>query len=154
MPCTVSLGNFVFEMESFSDEHIVYFNRITGEFLGTTDEDRSLAEREDDDDDVPQWQRELLPKVREAMSSDDWLELPGGFDIDEYAIMRDFCATLADDTRSEDLLDTIGGRGTFGRFKNMVHRHNMHEDWYRFRDNALKRITIDWLEAHEIPYRE
>jgi hypothetical protein len=36
----------------------------------------------------------------------------------------------------------------------MVHRHNIHEAWYRFRDEALKRIAIDWLEAHEIPYKE
>jgi hypothetical protein len=63
-------------------------------------------------------------------------------------------AELADETLREDLLDTIGGRGTFGRFKNMVHRHNIHEDWYRFRDEALKRIAVAWLEAHDISYKE
>jgi hypothetical protein len=153
MSCTVSLREFVSEMESFSDEHIVYLNRLTGEFLGTTDEERAAVEDEEDED-LPEWQRELLPKIREALSSDDWLELPSKFDIDEYAIMRGFCATLGDETLSQDLLDTIGGRGTFGRFKNMVHRHNIHDNWYRFREEAFKKIAIDWLEAHEIPYRE
>ncbi|HEY1861276.1 MAG TPA: UPF0158 family protein [Gemmataceae bacterium] len=153
MSCTVSLREFVFEMESFSDEHIVYLNRLTGEFLGTTEEERAAVEDEEDDD-LPESERELLPKIREALSSDDWLELPSGFEIDEYAIMRGFCGTLENQTLRDDLLDTIGGRGTFGRFKNMVRRHNIHENWYRFRDEALKRIAIDWLEAHEIPYRE
>ena len=153
MSCIVSLREFVNEMESFSDEHVVYLNRRTGEFLGATEEERAAVEDEEDED-LPEWQSELVPKIREALSSDDWLELPLKFDIDEYAIMRGFCATLADETLSKDLLDTIGGRGTFGRFKNMVHRHNIHENWYRFREEALKKIAIDWLEAHEIAYGE
>ena len=68
--------------------------------------------------------------------------------------MRDYCATLPDRVLAADLLDTIGGRGTFGRFKNMLHRHNVHEQWYRFRDAALTEIAREWLEANEIQYKD
>lgn len=82
------------------------------------------------------------------------MELPSKFELNEYGIMERFCATVADETLAADLLDTIGGRGTFGRFKSMLHRHHLQDDWYRFRDEALREIARQWLEAHEIPYRE
>jgi hypothetical protein len=47
-----------------------------------------------------------------------------------------------------------GGRGTFGRFKNMVHRHGIADNWYRFREEALKTMAKEWLGAHGIRYRE
>ena len=124
-----------------------------GEFLSTTPEDRAAAEEEDDDD-LSDEERERLPKVREAMASEDWLPLPSKFELNEYGIMERFCGTLADEMLSADLRDTIGGRGTFGRFKGMIHRHNLQEAWYRFRDEALRQFAAEWLEAHNISYRE
>jgi hypothetical protein len=153
MSFAVSLRDFVNEMDTFDDEWRVFLNRRTGEFLTTSPEDRAAVEGEDDAD-LSTEERELLPKVREAMSSDDWLLLPSKFELNEYRIMERFCGTIADATLSADLRDTIGGRGTFGRFKNMVHRHNLQEAWYRFRDEALREIAVEWLEAHTIPYRD
>jgi hypothetical protein len=153
MPIPVSLREFVGEMDTFGDEMVVYLNRRTGEFVTVTDEDRAAVEEEDDTD-LPDWQREVLPKIREALTSDDWLPLPSRYDFNEYRIMENFACTLTDATLRDDLLDTIGGRGTFGRFKNMIHRHNVQEEWYRFREQALREIAKAWLEANSIPYRE
>jgi hypothetical protein len=153
MSIVVSLGEFVNQMDTFGDQMEVYFNRRTGEYLTVTEEDRSAVE-EDTDADLPDWQREILPKVREAISSADWLPLPSRYEFDEYRIMERFCGTLTDATFRDDLLDTIGGRGTFGRFKNMIHRHKVQEEWYRFREQALRQVAVAWLEAHDIPYRE
>jgi hypothetical protein len=153
MSIVVSLREFVDEMDTMGDGWLVYLNRRTGEFLSTSEEGRAAAEEEDDDD-LPDWLREELPRIREAMTSEDWLGLPSKFDLDEYRIMEHFCDSLEDPVLGDDLRDTIGGRGTFGRFKNMIHRHNIHKEWYRFRDEALREIAVRWLEAHEIPYRE
>jgi Uncharacterised protein family (UPF0158) len=153
MSLPVSLREFVSELDSFHDEWRVFLNRRTGEFLTTTDEDRAAAEAEEDAY-IPEWQREVLPKIIEAMTSDDWLVLPSKFEINEYDIMERFCCTLTDEVLRGDLLDTIGGRGTFGRFKNMLYRHNLKDQWYKFRDEALREIAIEWLEANGIPYVE
>lgn len=152
MSLPVSLRKFVAEMDLFGEGR-AFLSRRTGEILAATDDDLAAAEGEDDAD-VPEWQQEVLPKIREALTSDDWLALPSKFDLDEYGIMEDFCRTVADATLRGDLLDTIGGRGTFGRFKNMLHRHNLQDRWYQFRDDALREIAVQWLRAHEIPYSE
>ncbi len=151
MCCTVSLREFVGELALSGDTCRVFLNRRTGEFRPVTDDDISAVEDRDEED-IPAWQREILPKIREALESDDWLQLPSKWDLNEYGIMEEFCGTIADETLRGDLLDTIGGRGTFGRFKNMVHRHNLQERWYAFRDAALRRFAVEWLELKGIPY--
>jgi hypothetical protein len=153
MPIRISLREFVNELDSFNDDWRVYLNRKTGEFLTASDQDRAAAEEEQGED-VPEWQREQLPKIVEAMTSEDWLELPSKYDLNEYGIMERFCCSLTDEILRADLLDAIGGRGTFGRFKGMIHRHNLNDQWYKFRDEALREIAIEWLEANEIPYEE
>ena len=30
--------------------------------------------------------------------------------------------------------------------------NDIEEDWYRFREEELEKIAIDWLEANQIPY--
>jgi hypothetical protein len=140
-------------MDTFSDQCRVFLHRHTAELLTATEDDLAAAEDEDDGD-VPEWQQEILPKIREALCSDDWLSLPSKFDLDEYGIMEDFCGTVPDKTLRGDLLDTIGGRGTFGRFKSMIHRHNLQDRWYQFRDQALREIAVQWLRANGIPYRD
>jgi hypothetical protein len=74
----------------------------TGEIVTVTDEDRHLVEDGDlDEDDLPEWQRESLPKVREALESGDFLALPDQFGIHEWAIM--------------ELLEQSGKRGSARR---------------------------------------
>lgn len=152
----VSLREFVDQLDFISEECHVYVNRRTGEFLGATSEELSAAEEDDEDgaDLLPEWQRDMLPKVREVLTTDDWLALPDKFEISEYGIMREFCYSLSDQVLQQDLLDTIGGQGTFRRFKNMLHRRDLLDKWYAFRHEALKEFAIEWLEAHELSYRE
>ncbi|MHC2995299.1 MAG: hypothetical protein IBV53_07360 [Candidatus Atribacteria bacterium] len=55
---------------------------------------------------------------------------------------------------SDILYDSIKGRGAFRRFKNNIYKYNLEEDWYRFRDEAIKQITIEWCEDNGINYIE
>jgi hypothetical protein len=52
----------------------------------------------------------------------------------------------------QDLLDAICGGGAFGRFKNMIYRFNIRDEWYEFRDAALQRIAAEFLESEGIAY--
>ncbi len=90
----VSVRDVVNEMDVPNEEWAVYLNRRTGEFVLVTDEDADAVEREEEGDDLPDWQRESLPKIREAMRSSHFVALPSPFDIHEYAIMQRFCSSV------------------------------------------------------------
>lgn len=110
-----------------------------------------------DDPDNPyleDWQREDLPKVREILESADWLALPTKFDLHEYQIMKEFCLAHADDRQREQLLDAIAGRGAFRRFKTLVHRWGIQQQWYDYRDQEIERIIADWLDVQGIAYEK
>ena len=40
----------------------------------------------------------------------------------------------------------------FRRFKDALQMNDIEDDWYSFRQEALQKIAIDWLEANKIPY--
>jgi hypothetical protein len=144
MKVTVSLKDVINEMDVVSDEHSAFLNRQTGELVTLSREELSAAEEDDDIVNYPEWQQEMIVKAREVISSDDYLPLPSKFDIHEYHIMEDFCYAVAD--------DKIRGSGAFRRFKDAIQMNGIEEDWYSFRQEALEKIAIDWLEANKIPY--
>jgi hypothetical protein len=130
-----------------------YLNADTGEIVTVTDEDRRLVEDGEDPDDLPDWQRETLPKVREALESARFLELPGSFEIHEWSIMEEFAASLPTERSRADTLDALRGRGAFRMFRSTIQRLGIEKDWHRHRDAALERIAKKWLEANSVPYR-
>jgi hypothetical protein len=152
MKAIVSIKDVVNVMDVLSDEHSAFLNRHTGELVTFSREELSAAEEDDDIGDYPEWRQEIIIKAREVISSDDYLPLPSKFDIHEYHIMEEFCCSIVDDEIREGLLGKIRGQGAFRRFKDAIHMNGMEEEWYRFRQEELEKIAIDWLEANQIPY--
>ena len=68
--------------------------------------------------------------------------------------MERFCLSREDDDMCDDVCKAIGGRGAFRRFKDRVQAYGMAEEWYRYRDNALREIAMAWCEAHGIAFTE
>ena len=153
MAAIVSLRDVIDEMEMMSDEATSYINRKTGELFTVTDEMFSLAEDPDEAADAPEWEKELLPKVREVTASEDFIPLPGKFEIHEWSIMERFARSVADDDVRDELETALHGRGAFGRFKDALHRRGIADAWYRYRDAALEEIAVEFLEAHGIEFR-
>jgi hypothetical protein len=91
-----------------------------------SDEDEAALE-EPDDPDMPDCQREELPKIRDVTGSADWLALPSKFDIHEHSIMERFCLDLDDGRQRETLLDAIHRKGAFRRFKDLVRRYDIEQ---------------------------
>ena len=148
----VSLRDVLDEMELSSDEATGYINRKTGEIITLTDEVVALAEDPDAAADAPQWQKDLLPKAREVLASEDFIPLPSKFEIHEWAIMERFAQSLTDAAVSDELDAALHGRGAFRRFKDAVQRLGIADEWYRFRDAALEEIAVEFLETHGISY--
>jgi len=152
MKAIVSIKDVVKEMDVLSDEHLAFLNRHTGELVTLSNEEISAAEEDDNIDEYPEWQRDMIIKAKEVINSDDYLALPNKFEIHEYHIMEQFCYTVEDDKVRGYLLDKIRGRGAFSRFKDAIQMNGIEEEWYRFRQEKLEKIAIDWLEANQISY--
>lgn len=151
MTAKVSLRELVDEMETLCDEHTAFLNRKTGKPITLTEEDIAILEG-DAPDFVPDWQAEFLNTVRPAYEADDLLALPSRFEIDEYSIMREFCQSATNPAHRAELLDAIHGAGAFRRFKRVCEHVDLSDAWYRFRDEALEEIAVEWLEANGIPF--
>jgi hypothetical protein len=158
MKPVLPLRDFIIEMDVFTDSFHAYLNKRTGELVTIRDEEIDILERGlDASDEIdligsPDWQRDVLEKTREVLTSQDYLPLPTKFDIHEYSIMERFCLSLEDDQQKDELIYAIRGSGAFRRFKEAIHRLGISDDWYLFRDAALEAIAIDWLEEHRIEY--
>lgn len=152
MKAIVSIKDVVNEMDILSDEHSAFLNRYTGELVTLSSEELSAAEEDDNINEYPKWQQDIIIKAKEVINSDDYLSLPSKFDIHEYHIIEEFCCSVVDDKIRGGLLDKIRGRGAFGRFKDAIHMNGIEEEWHRFRKEKLEEIAIDWLEVNQISY--
>jgi hypothetical protein len=152
MATIVSLREVIEQMDLVSDEATAYINRKTGELITLTNEELALAEDPDEAAAAPQWQKDLLPKAREVIASQDVIPLPGRFEIHEWSIMERFARSLTDAAVSDELEAAVHGREAFRRFKDAVQRLGIADDWYRFREAALEEIAIEFLEAHRIAF--
>ncbi len=66
--------------------------------------------------------------------------------------MKRFCNEIKDVEISNELLFQIQGSGAFRRFKQAIDRYNIINGWYSYRQTALEKIAIDWLELNSISY--
>jgi hypothetical protein len=152
MAAVVSLSEVIDAIESATDEADSYLDPDSGEIVYVTHEMRDLAE-EGEDEGTPEWMREDLPKVREALESGRFLSLPTKFDVHEWAIMQEFSGEQENDRVRGALLDAIHGSGAFRTFKSTIRLLGVEEDWYKFRDEAIKQIALEWLEEHHLQYK-
>src|ERR1700686_4095845 len=124
MPVVLSLSEIVDAIESQSNEGGAYLDPETGEIVQVSEDELALVEEggsDDDLDDLPEWQRELIPKVREAVESDRFLSLPDRFDVHEWAIMQNF-ANEQDQRTRQALVGAVHGAGAFRKFRSAVER--------------------------------
>jgi hypothetical protein len=151
----VKLSKVAEEFDGLMDEMHAYVNRKTGETYGLTDEEIHLVEAVEEEgeaalEDVPEWQREVLPKVREVLGSGEWLELPSQFEFHEYKVMEAFCLGLEDEDLRERLLEAIRGSGAFRRFKDAVDRRGVADAWYEYRQAMIEAFIAEWLKENGI----
>lgn len=152
MGIVISLREIVDAIESQSDESEAYLDPETGEIVLVTEDDRTLVEEGVADDDLPQWQREAMPKIRQALESDRFLVLPDRFEVHEWAIMERF--SQEQNPRAQQvLLGAVHGSGAFRHFRGAVERLGLLDAWYRYRDEAIEQIARDWLEENKLAYK-
>lgn len=153
MTPTVKLSEIVEALDGAPEEQAYYMDKRTGEIILVTDEDKQAAEVDDPTFQYPDWQRESILRAREVLQEPDhFLQLPDKFEVHEYQIMEDFCLEFEDRDKGKELHRLIKGDGAFRRFKNAIREMSVDDAWYKFKQGALEKIAIEWLEENGISY--
>jgi len=126
-----------------------YVSRIDGEIFSAGEEEFELAEQDGPEDvELPDWQRGSVVKLRKILDADDWVEVPDlKFELDEYRVMERFAAAQHDERTRGRLLDAITGKGAFRRFKDMVLKLDLRDQWFAYRASAAEAVAKEWLES-------
>jgi len=153
MSVVVSLREVVDALDMQGDESRNYLDPATGKIVLISDEEIGLIEGEDDFSDLLEWQRESLPELRDAWNSGRLLALPDKFEIHEWNIMQRFADSREDEQCGQELAGAIHGRGAFRMFRDCLSRHDLVDDWHRFRNEKFEQIAKEWLKSHGLAYR-
>jgi hypothetical protein len=152
MSVVLAPRDIVDAIESQMDQSNAYLDPETGEIVLVTEDERVLVEEGASDENLPQWQREAMPKIREALESDRFLALPDRFEVHEWEIMQRFSQEQNDQARKV-LLGAIHGSGAFRHFRSAVERLGLLNVWYRYREEAIQQIARDWMDEHKLAYK-
>ncbi len=155
MSQSVRLSAIMEVIEISSEAFSSYLNRISGHAITLSEEEISAAEEGDDLDDYPAWQRESILMARDFLKNEnDYLGLPTKDDLDEYRLMEKFSLSVEDPNTLDILYGAIKGKGAFRRFKDALHRLNLTDEWYAYREAAVRQVAIDWCELNEINWQD
>ena len=155
MAIRVKLNDIIEGLEFQSDERHSFLDKRISEVVSISDEEMRAAEDDDPIEDFPDWQQNLVRIAKEIVDeTGNYIDLPTKFDIHEYSIMEKFCLSLNDSEMCEVLYSLIKGSGAFGRFKNAIHEYDIADDWYKYRNDALKEIAIEWCQEKGIEFEE
>lgn len=151
----VSLEAVVDAMD-LPEEWESYLDPETGEIASFGEDARYRLDEGDGGDalDMPDWERESMASIRRVLDSGRALALPDKFDIHEWELMREFSSAVDDPDGRDELLRVIHGAGAFGRFRAITDRLGLRERWFEYRDEALRRMAREWLEANGVAYVE
>jgi hypothetical protein len=155
MEARVKLSDIIEGLEFQSDESSSFLNKKTGEVVLMTDYAMRAAEENEPFEDVPDWERDLVAIAREILAeSGEYIQLPTKYDIDEYSIMENFCTFMDKKEIGDILYDLISGSGAFRRFKDAIYKYGVEEEWFKYRDKAIKEIAIEWCHQNNIEFED
>jgi hypothetical protein len=151
------LSDLIMAMEMEFEDYRSYFDRQTGRIVTVESSLLSAIEEGDEEElDLAEWEEKDL-EIARAIASDDgkrFLPGPDKFDFHEYRQMERFIGSLDDEKAADQLWRAIRGRGAFRYFKDTIHRLGIQNEWYQFRDEALRQFVIGWAGENEVPFED
>uniref|UniRef100_Q021F0 Uncharacterized protein n=1 Tax=Solibacter usitatus (strain Ellin6076) TaxID=234267 RepID=Q021F0_SOLUE len=150
MAAPVRLKDIVDALQIQVDELSSYVDTVTGKVHTVTRDEIRAAEEEEEEPDLDD--EEFAIPWRVFTMDKTLVELPDKREVNEWSIMEEFSESVKSSRIRGELLNAIQGAGAFRYFRDTIKRHRMEQDWYAFRDDALRQIAIDWCEENDIPY--
>ena len=137
----VKLEVVIDAIEMADDNYTYFLDLETGESVFLVDELITGLDNEGLDEEI------------EENYGTRYLRLPTKYEINEYHIMEEFIWTLEDE-KVNKLEGAIQGRGAFRRFKDMVNRMGISQQWYNFQAEYYRKLAIEWCKENSLEYME
>ncbi|MFR8233305.1 MAG: UPF0158 family protein [Clostridia bacterium] len=155
----VDIQKIVDELQMRFMDTIVYYNKITGETLNVQDDDFRIVEDDDFENNIenyPEWQREHLKEVYDLLYNDvdNYIALPNYFEIKDSDIMEEFIETISNSNKRIQLENCMWQKGMYRKFKDKLIDIGLENDYYKFYDEKLKKIAIEWCKENNLEYEE
>lgn len=88
------------------------------------------------------------------LNPDDYEVLPDWEDLNRYQLMEDFADRQPDGEVKNWLQNAIKGHGAFRRFRSVIERFGLQDEWYDFEEEAEYLHAAEWCRAHHLDYEE
>ena len=155
----VKIQKIVDELQMRFMDTVVYYNKITGEILNVQDDDFRIVEEDNFENSIenyPEWQREHLKEVYDLLYNDidNYIALPNYFDIKDSDIMKEFIETISDSNKKYQLGNCMWQKGMYRKFKDKLIYIGLEKEYYKFYDEKLKEIAIEWCKENNLEYEE
>lgn len=137
------------EFEAYNN----YINVKTGKIVSVPAKFLGMVEDGEEPNGLPDWQVEDYKIAEDIVDNyEDYVNIPNEDEIREYDIMEGFCYSYKDKKVSEELCNSIDGRGAFRKFKQLIYDKGIYDEWYEYRDNKFIEKIIEWCERNDIDY--
>lgn len=128
-----------------------YVQRSTGQTFVFLSAELACARGEEPIEDLPEWQQELVADAEKMVKNpEDFVWLEPRTQSEVYEVMKGFCDSQKDQHLREDLLDCISGRGAFSRFQRGLAQYELQEEWYVWRQAAIRNYLRAWCEENAL----
>lgn len=153
----VDIQKIVDELQMRFMDSTVYYNKVTGETLNVQDDDFRIVEDDDFENniqDYPEWQREHLKEVYDLLYNDidNYIALPNNFEIKDSDIMEEFIETVSNNSKRIQLENCMWQKGMYRKFKDKLIEIGLENEYYKFYDEKLKEIAIEWCKENNLEY--
>lgn len=139
-------------MESDFDLYKYYLDTHTGETVVVP---YDLLDSESFDteeiENLPKWERELVPVVQEILEGDRYEPIPRVESYQVYDLMAEFAETVSNRRLQRLLSVALDGKGAFGRFKRVMENYpEERERWFKFKLAEMSKWIREWLNDLDI----
>ncbi|AZQ83397.1 hypothetical protein EKO29_04625 [Colwellia sp. Arc7-635] len=139
------------DFDSYMSES--FLNTKTEKVCIFTHDELQAAEKGVDLSDSAQWYCEAVASSKYYLENQqDYLSLPEKYDFNEYRIMEKFIARVVIPTQSEMLYQSIKGKGAFRRFKTVLTKLGLVDEWYEYRGKKLREFVEFWCEENKVSF--
>jgi len=149
----VKIDDIIDAVDFDSDMSESFLNTKTEQVCMFTDEELRAAENDVDLSDSAEWYCEAVASAKHYLDNqDDYLSLPEKYDFNEYRIIEKFIARVVIPNQSEILSQSIYGKGAFRRFKTVLEKLGLVDEWYKYRGQKLREFVEFWCKENKIDF--
>ncbi len=149
----VKIDDIIDAVDFDSDMSESFLNIKTEQVCMFTDEELRAAENNVDLSDSAEWYCEAVASAKHYLENqDDFLSLPEKYDFNEYRIIEKFIARVVISKQSAMLSQSIHGKGAFRRFKTMLEKLGLIDEWYKYRGQQLRKFVEFWCKENKIDF--